>query len=135
MKINFEILDDYRNFKKGDNYSIEINPKEILYLSAPNKYGKTTLLNSLRGQKDSLKEINLLYTDGMSCQTREITYVECKKYIKIEGFDYDESFFMESVSDEPCSFENSATAWGLSMTGGMTVQRYSKGEKIIISSL
>lgn len=131
MEIHFEILNDYRNFKKGDNYTIEIIPNEILYLAAPNKYGKTTLLNALRGRKDSLKELNLHDTDGMSCQTRDLTYVECKKYVNVEGFDYDEAFFMESVSDDPCSFENAATAWGLVTTGGLSVQRYSKGEKAV----
>ena len=129
MEIHFEILNDYRKFKKGDHYDIEIKPKEILYLMAPNRYGKTTLLNALRGQKDSLEEMNRHDTDGVGNQMREITYVECKKNIKVEGFDYDETFFMESVSDDPCSFENAATAWGLVSTGGMATQRFSKGEK------
>lgn len=131
MKINFEITKDFRRFKAGQKFCLDIIPNEILYIAAPNRYGKTTLLNGLRGIKDSLLETNKSDFDGMTSSARELAYLECGACMNIQGYDYDEAFFMEAVTDDPTSYENSATAEGLVCGGGYYTQRMSKGEKAI----
>lgn len=131
MKIDFVIKKDFRKFKKGNKFCLDIIPNEILYVAAPNRFGKTTLLNGLRGKKDSLAETNKHDFDGMTSVARQIAYMECESCMDISGYDYDEAFFMEAVTDDPTSFENSATAGGLIGGGGYYTQKMSKGEKAV----
>jgi hypothetical protein len=131
MKIDFIIKKDFRKFKEGDKFCLDIVPNEILYVAAPNRFGKTTLLNGLRGLKDSLAETNKYDFDGMTSSARELAYLECGACMDISGYDYDEAFFMEVITDDPTSFENSATAGGLVGGGGFFTQKMSKGEKAI----
>lgn len=130
-KIDFEITKDFRNFKTGEKFCLDIIPNEILYVAAPNRFGKTTLLNGLRGMKDSLLEDNKSDFDGMTSISRSIAYLECESSMNINGYDYDEAFFMEAITDDPTSFENSATAGGFICGGGFATQKMSKGEKAL----
>lgn len=131
MKIDLKILNNFRNFTIGQEFCIDIIHGELLYVTAPNRFGKTTLLNALRGSLDSLKEVNEKETDGLTPSSRAKAYLECGANVEVSGFDYDEAFFLESVTDDPSSFENSSTAWGLIATGGLSAQKFSKGEKAI----
>lgn len=129
--IKIEILEDFRCFKKGDTFKIEINPFGITYVVGDNGSGKSTLLQALRLQCDSLKKINNVRTDGVGSLILRNMEKDVLPKIKIKGFDYDEVYCLDSVVDDPNSLDNSCTAWSIYAGGGLGTGRASKGEKAL----
>lgn len=129
--IKIEILEDFRCFKKGDIFKIEINPYGITYVVGDNGSGKSTLLQALRLQGDSLKKVNEVRTDGVGNQILRNMQKDVLPKIKINGFDYDEVYCLDSVVDDPNSLDNSCTAWAIYAGGGLSTNKASKGEKVL----
>lgn len=127
--IKIEILEDFRCFKKGDIFKIEINPYGITYVVGDNGSGKSTLLQALRLQCDSLKKVSDVRTDGVGSQTLRNIQKNVLPKLKIKGLDYDEIYCLDSIVDDPNSLDNSSTAWSIYAGGGLGTIRASKGEK------
>lgn len=130
--MRIEIVEDFRSFKKGDTYDIEIEQFGITYITGNNASGKSTLLQSLRVQCDTLEEVKMDRTEGVGSSTLRRIKSDVLPKIKIEGFDYDEVYALDAIVDDPSSFENSATAGSFWIGGGYMAQSQSKGEKSII---
>lgn len=129
MNINIHIKEDFRNFKSGRDYNINVPDNGILYLGGTNECGKSTLLQILRSNKDSLYDINKKLFDRMV----DFRIENSKSLpVDISGYDYDETFFLDSIIDDPCSFVMSASASGFIDGGGFLAQRQSKGEKTLV---
>jgi len=129
MEIRFTIEKDCRSFKEGENHVIVPEKEGILYISGRNGSGKSTLLHIMRRHLDSLKAMNLKITVGMEDPRIETASLEP---IKMEGFEYDEAFYLDSVTDDPINMYNSASASGFLQGGGMESQRHSRGENSIV---
>lgn len=129
--IKIEILDDFRCFKKGDVFEIDIERLGITYIVGNNGSGKSTLLHSFRLLSDSLEKTNKDRADGIKNTILERVKNEVLPKIKIDGFDYDEIYSLDSVVDDPNSLENCATAYSFVAAGGYASQRASKGQKAV----
>lgn len=128
MKIEYTFHKSYRKFNADTTRTLNINENGINYICAPNGYGKSTLIHILRGMKDSLKDERKSMFDGMTSSRLEQMKGIYDDVVSVNGFDADEAFYLDSVVDDPMSFENAATAWGLVAGGGMDMQRHSRGE-------
>lgn len=129
--IKFTILEDFRTFKKGETFEIEVNPIGITYVVGKNGSGKSTILQILRALKDSLYKVNKERADGMTLESIETIKRNVLSKVKVEGFDYDEVYCLDSVIDDPSSLTNSCTAYSFAIGGGMMLQKASKGEKSV----
>jgi predicted ATPase len=129
--IKFTILEDFRTFKKGETFEIEVNPIGITYVVGKNGSGKSTILQILRGLKDSLYKVNKERANGMTLESIETIKRNVLPKVKVDGFDYDEVYCLDSVVDDPSSLINSCTATSFILGGGMMLQKASKGEKSI----
>lgn len=129
--IRIEFLEDVRIFKKGEVFEFDINPLGITYIAGNNGSGKSTLLQALRLQCDKLKEINEHRSDGIDSQILRNVTNDVLPKIKIDGFDYDEVYALDSIVDDPNALDNSITAWSFVAGGGYGCQRASKGEKAV----
>ena len=129
--IKFTILEDFRTFKKGESFEIKVKPIGITYVVGKNGSGKSTILQILRALKDSLYKVNKERADGMELQSIEEIKRNVLPNVKIEGFDYDEVYCLDSVVDDPSSLINSSTAYSFAVGGGLMLQKASKGEKSV----
>lgn len=113
--------------EKRTTHHLSIPEHGILYLCGKNRCGKSTVLQYIRSQRDSLKEINLRMTDSM--ESTAIRVAACEP-ITVKGLDaYDEIFCLDSAVDDPNLSENSCSAVSLIMGGGMKASSLSRGEK------
>ena len=58
-------------------------------------------------------------------------YLDIAPNVKVEGFDFDKAFFRDTIVDNPVSFTNAATAWGLISGGGLADSNKSAGQKSV----
>jgi len=122
---------DFRCFKTGYTYELDLRPGEITFMVGDNGCGKSSIMLALRAKLDSLAESDNKRSDGMKKMTLMQHYLDVKTGFEIEGFDFDKGFFRDTVVDSPTSFINSATAFGLVMGGGLTAQSRSAGQNNI----
>lgn len=131
--ITIKINHDYRRFKEGEEFNLDVSPSHVLFLTGNNRTGKSSILRGIRGIKDTLKEVNKDCWDGMRSLVNENAALEFQANASIEGLDqFDEVFCLDRVTDDPNSFEASATASGFVDGGGLYCQRASGGEKSLI---
>lgn len=126
--INVEITDDFRCFKKGENFGIHLLLNDVNYIVGENGSGKSTVLKKIRQEKDSLKDELNKMLDGMYSKG---ILLMAGAPIKITGVkeNFDNVFVLDAVEDDPTSFTNVATATALIRGGGLTAGRVSKGER------
>ena len=126
--IGFKFKKNDRCFKEGDEISIDIIRGIPTYLVGPNGSGKTTLMHYIRAKKHTLFQTNRELHDGMTPNDDKL--YEKQDIVEITGLDvYDNVFVLDSIDDDPTSFINSATAWGLVGGGGHAALTLSKGQK------
>lgn len=117
-------------FRCFDNneFTLPLRLGDVNYIMGSNGSGKTTILQTIRANKDSLYETNKKEFDGMTS-----TNIEGLKYapIVISGVDeyFTHVFALDSIEDDPSSFINSATAFGFINGGGLSATHQSKGQK------
>lgn len=127
--LKFNISDDFRCFKKGQEIDINLIKNGVNYIVGPNGSGKTTLMHAIRAERHDLAEYNKDLFDGMSNMEDSIM---TSSGITIEGLDkFDQIFVLDSVDDDPLSFTNSATASGYICGGGWEMAHLSKGQKAL----
>lgn len=129
MKIT--VTRDFRCFKQGDTFELDLKPKQITFLIGPNGCGKSTLMFSLRTRLDSLEKLNQKNSDSMREMALMPHKLDVKANTEIEGFDFTQAFFRDTVVDNPLSFMNAATAFGLVSGGGLGNQNKSAGQGAI----
>lgn len=128
--ITIKINKDYRNFKSGDIFNLDVSPDYILIIIGKTGLGKSSLLRGIRGIKDSLESINLKDFDKMDSSNNKSAYLDFKKNATIEGIEqFDEIFSLDRITDDPNSFELASTAVGLIQGGGVHTNRMSGGQK------
>lgn len=133
--IHVSITDTCRSFSPCE-FDIPIKLGSVNYMVGSNGSGKTTILQKIRSDMDSLYDINKNDRDGMTSANLDIIkFVP----IKISGVTdkFTHIFALDSIEDDPSNFINSSTAYGLVAGGGLAVQHRSKGEKskIMLSML
>ena len=117
-------------FRCFDNneFTLPVRLGDVNYIMGSNGSGKTTILQTIRANKDSLYETNKKEFDGMtSTNIKELKYAP----IDISGVDdyFTHVFALDSIEDDPSSFINSATAFGFVNGGGLSATHQSKGQK------
>ena len=126
-KLKVVVSEKFRCFDVCE-FDIPIRKGEVNYIMGDNGCGKTTVLQRIRSEKDSLENANKKTFDGMYS-----TNIQMMKFEPIEVIGINENFThvfaLDSVEDDPSSFINSATAMSFISGGGMTAQHISKGEK------
>jgi len=126
--ITFKFKKNDRCFKEGDEISLDLVKGIPTYLVGPNGCGKTTLMHYIRAQKHTLFESNKSSHDGMT--NNDDRLYKDQDIVEITGLEaYDNVFVLDSIDDDPTSFINSATAFGLVDGGGWNALRFSKGQK------
>lgn len=131
--ITIKINHDYRRFKEGEEFNLDVSPSHVLFLTGNNRTGKSSILRGIRGIKDTLEKVNKDCWDGMRSSVNEVAALEFQANASIEGLDqFDEVFCLDRVTDDPTSFEAAATASGLIGGGGWYTQKASGGEKSLI---
>ena len=119
--------DDFRGFKKGESFEIPIY-RGVNYIVGPNGSGKSTIMHFIRAKRDSLMNESMSLFDGMS--KMEDKLFQDSDVFTIEGLDdYEYVFMLDSIDDDPTSFNNAASAYGLINGGGLECQKKSKGQK------
>ena len=126
--MRIEITKDFRCFKEGTVYNLDFQPGEITFIVGPNGCGKSTLMFALRCYKDTLKDLNNKRTEGMRELSLMTHFLDTKAHTKIEGYDFELAFHKDTVVDNPTSFMNAATAYGLISGGGLANQTKSCGQ-------
>lgn len=126
--IKLTVRHDFRCFKKDSVYELDLRPGEITFMVGDNGCGKSSIMLALRSKLDSLAESDNKNSDGMKKMTLLMHYLDVKTGFEIEGFEFDKAFFRDTVVDNPTSFINSATAYGLVMGGGLSAQHRSAGQ-------
>lgn len=126
--MRIKITKDFRCFKKGEVYELDLQPGEITFVVGPNGCGKSTLMFALRAVKDSMKDLNNKRTEGMREVSLEMHYLDVISHTSIEDYDFKLAFFKDTVVDNPTSFMNAATAYGLVAGGGLSSQTKSCGQ-------
>ena len=117
-------------FRCFDNneFTLPVRLGDVNYIMGSNGSGKSTILQTIRANKDSLFETNKRELDGMTS-----TNIEGLKYapIDISGVDdyFTHVFALDAIEDDPCNFINSATAFGFINGGGLSATNQSKGQK------
>lgn len=130
--ITIKINHEYRRFKEGEEFNLDVSPSHILVITGSNGLGKSSLLRGIRGIKDSLKDINRSDFDGMTIQANTLASMDFNANASIEGLDeFEEVYCLDRVTDDPNSFEAAATASGLIGGGGFYAGRMSGGQKSI----
>lgn len=129
MKIT--VTNDFRKFKKGDEFELDLKPGEITFLVGPNGCGKSTLMFALRHRMDSFSQLDNENTENMKGLDLQSQYLDIAPNVNIEGFDFDKAFFRDTIIDNPVSFTNAATAWGLVSGGGLADSNKSAGQKSV----
>lgn len=129
MKIT--VKEDFRKFKKGDEFELDLKPGEITFLVGHNGCGKSTLMFALRNKMDSFSQIDYKNSDGMKDTDLQKQYRDIVKNVNVEGFDFNKAFFRDTIIDNPISITNAATAWGLISGGGFQDIKKSAGQKSI----
>lgn len=129
MKIT--VTDDFRKFKKGDEFELDLKPGEITFLVGSNGCGKSTLMFALRHELDNFSQMDNKNTESMKSIDLEKQYIDIMPNVNIEGFDFDKAFFRDTIVDNPTSFMNAATAWGLVSGGGLADANKSAGQKSV----
>lgn len=129
MKIT--VTNDFRKFKKGDVFELDLQPGEITFLVGPNGCGKSTLMFALRHQLDNFAQLDNHNTENMKGLDLQKQYLGIALNMRVEGFDFDKAFFRDTIVDNPTSFTNAATAWGLIAGGGLADSNKSAGQKSI----
>lgn len=126
MTISIKFNSDFRIFKKDSTHVVEFDNSGITWLTGGNGCGKSTFMQLLRSRRDSLQKLNLKMRDGMEPSVyRSLREVD----VTIDGLDqYDNCFFLDTVMDNPTSFENSATAGALMNGGGYEMMHISRGQ-------
>lgn len=126
-KLKVKVSEKFRCFDECE-FEIPIRKGEVNYIMGDNCCGKTTVLQRIRSEKDSLDNVNKKIFDGM-CSTN----IQMMKFEPIEVIGVNENFTnvfaLDSVEDDPSSFINSSTASSFVSGGGMAAQNLSKGEK------
>lgn len=133
-KLHVRITDHCRCFEPCE-FDIPIKKGCVNYMVGGNGSGKTTILQKIRSEKDSLYDLNKRNRDGMTSHNVDI--VKCEP-IEINGVDdFSHVFALDAIEDDPLNLINAATAYGLVAGGGFAVQHRSKGEKtkIMLSQL
>lgn len=119
--------DNFRGFKKGESFEIPIY-RGVNYIVGPNGSGKSTIMHFIRAKRNSLKQETIELFDGMT--KTEDTLFQNSDIFTVEGLDeYENVFMLDSIDDDPTSFINAATAYGLVNGGGLNCQKKSKGQK------
>ena len=126
--MRIKITKDFRCFKKGEVYELDLQPGEITFVVGPNGCGKSTLMFALRAIKDSMKELNNKRSDGMRDLSLKMHYLDVISHTSIEDYDFKLAFFRDTVVDNPTSFMNAASAYGLVAGGGLSSQTKSCGQ-------
>ncbi len=117
-------------FRCFDNneFTIPLRLGDVNYIMGSNGSGKTTILQTIRANKDSLYETNKKEFDGItSTNIKELKYAP----IVIDGVDeyFTHVFALDAVEDDPTNFINSATAFSFVNGGGLMATNQSKGQK------
>ena len=102
MKIT--VTNDFRNFKKGDEFELDLKPGEITFLVGSNGCGKSTLMFALRHKMDSFSQMDNENTENMKGLDLQRQYRDIAPNVNIEGFDFDKAFFRDTIIDNPVSF-------------------------------
>ena len=126
--MRIKITKDFRCFKKDEVYELDLQPGEITFVVGPNGCGKSTLMFALRAIKDSMKELNNKRSDGMRDLSLKMHYLDVISHTSIEDYDFKLAFFRDTVVDNPTSFMNAASAYGLVAGGGLSNQTKSCGQ-------
>lgn len=126
--IKLTVKRDFRCFKKDQVFELDLKPGEITFMVGANGCGKSSIMLALRSHLDSLAELDNKRSDGMKKMTLMQHYLDVKTGFNIEGFDFTKAFFRDTVVDNPSSFINSASAFGLVMGGGLSAQHKSAGQ-------
>jgi len=129
MKIT--VVHDFRCFKEGDTFELDLKPKQVTFMVGRNGCGKSTLMFAMRTKLDSLAKLNQKNSDGMRDCALMPHKLDTTGNMKIEGFDFDKAVFRDTIVDNPTSFMNSATAFGLISCGGFDNQTKSAGQSAI----
>lgn len=125
--LTFDISDDFRCFKKGQQIKLDLCGHRVNYIVGPNACGKSTLMHAIRAKKHDLADYNKNLYDGMSNMEDKFM---ATSGITIDGLEnFDQIFVLDSIDDDPLSFTNSATASSYIMGGGYQMARMSKGQK------
>lgn len=127
VKLKVVVSEKFRCFDACE-FDIPIRKGEVNYIIGDNGCGKTTILQRIRSEKDSLEKANKKIFDGMYSIN-----IQMMKFEPIEVTGINENFThvfaIDSVEDDPSSFINSATDASFIFGGGMNAQHISKGEK------
>lgn len=129
MKIT--VTKDFRKFKKGDEFELDLKPGEITFLVGPNGCGKSTLMFALRHKMDSFSQMDNKNTESMKGLDLQKQYLDISPNVDVEGFDFNKAFFRDTIVDNPESFMNAATAWGFVSGGAMADSNKSAGQKSV----
>jgi len=125
--ITMHVNKAFRSFDEGEDIKIPVSESLISWIVGPNGCGKSTFAHIIRAQKHSLREINKREFDGMSNNEDRVFYKT--SVATIEGLDaFDYVFVLDSVDDNPTSFNNAATASGLVCGGGLAALNHSNGQ-------
>lgn len=124
--VKIKVKEDYRCFKKDDEYTLDLIDNEPNMLVGLNGSGKSTLLRALRHVKDTFHEQWMRAHDGVTPQ--QFNSADASKF-DVEGLDqFDDVFYIDMQIDDPASFACSATAASFIWLGGYTASRISRGQ-------
>lgn len=136
--ITITLKQDDRCFKKGDIISLDLH-EGVNFIVGPNGCGKTTLMHYIRAIQHDLRDMNKRMYDGMSNNDDQIygrprSSDKDKPFVStvfdIKGLEqFDQVFVLDSIDDDPVTFNNAATAYGLASGGGLAALSLSKGQK------
>lgn len=123
-KITFTFNKDVRCYKEGTKATLVVGGKSVVWVVGGNLSGKSTLLQLMRSRKDSMgSEYNMMSSVLNKLKSEDVD---------IDGLDaYDNVFYLDSVIDDPMSYENSASADLFLEGGGYYMQKQSKGQKAL----
>jgi ATPase subunit of ABC transporter with duplicated ATPase domains len=126
-KFHVKVDGGFRCFNNSE-FDIPIRLGDVNYIVGSNGSGKSTILQTIRANKDSLFEINKKELDGMTSQNIQMLK---GAPITIDGIDdkFTHVFSLDAIEDDPCNFINAATAFGFINGGGLNATNSSKGQK------
>ena len=125
-KVKIKVKEDYRCFKKGDEYTLDLIDNEPNMLVGLNGSGKSTLLRVLRHMKDTFHDQWIRAHDGVIPQ--QFDSIDASKF-EVDGLDqFSDVFYIDMQIDDPASFACSATAESFIELGGYTASRISRGQ-------
>lgn len=129
-QVKIKVKEDYRCFKKDDEYVFDLLDNEPNIIVGSNGAGKSTLLRVLRHTKDTLHKNWLNRHDGVT--PTQFDSVDASKF-EVDGFDaFDEVFYLDMQIDDPSSFACCTTASSFISMGGYTSSRISRGQGTMI---